>query len=76
MARFRCKKTTMINQNAGGGVRWEHLYQLEVLVGEEAALDVEPQETVGGEGDGLLPAEAVPEDVASFQLHSYSDVGR
>jgi hypothetical protein len=51
-------------------------YWLEVFVGEEAPLDVESEEAVGGEGDGLLPAEAVPEDTAVFQPDSCPDVGR
>lgn len=33
--------------------------RVEVAVGEDASLDVDPEEAVGGEGDGLLPAEDV-----------------
>lgn len=51
-------------------------YRLEVLVGEEAALDVEAEEAVVGEGDGLLGPEGVPEDVAPLQLDPCPDVGR
>jgi hypothetical protein len=51
-------------------------YRLEVLVGEETPFDVESDEAVGGERDSLLSAEAVPEDIAVFQLNSCPDIGR
>ena len=51
-------------------------YRLEVLVEEVAGLEVEAEEAVVGEGDGLLGPEGVPEDAASLLVDPCADVGR
>ena len=49
--------------------------RFEVFINEETSFEVDPQEAIGGEGDGLLPAEMVVEIIGFFQLDAYSDVG-